>query len=61
VCAACERVWFGNGGVVVCCVCVTVCCCYGGQSVCWVWESMVCDWRSVCVLCVVKFSVGMGE
>ena len=41
----CGRVWFGFGGVSVCCV----------------WDSLVWVCGSECVLCVGQFGVGLWE
>ena len=42
-------------------VCGTACCGYGGESVCYLWDRIVCVWVSDIVLCVEKFGVGFCE
>jgi len=34
---------------------------FGGVSLCCVWDSLVWDWGSECVLCVGQFGACLGE
>jgi len=60
VCAACETVCCGNGGVSVCCV-LDILLLVWGEGVSAVCGTVYCGFRGVSFCCVVQFVVGMGE
>jgi len=41
-------------------VCGREWCGFGGVSLCYVWDSLVCVWGSECVLCVGEIGAGFG-